>query len=69
MKIKAVTMVKTRAEAQQIAIDWQQWFSEQNKIGEKPTLYTSDLVAWQEYFGRLAKKFDLTEEFTENGIL
>jgi hypothetical protein len=61
--------VKTKEEARQYAIDWQQWVSEQNEIGKEPTLYTSDLVEWQAEFERIGKEFDLTEEFIENGII
>jgi hypothetical protein len=59
----------TQDEARQYAIDWQDWVSEQNKIGEEPTLYTSDLVEWSGIFEELGKRFDLTEEFIENGII
>lgn len=69
MNLKPIAEVKTADEARDIAIDWQQWASEQNEIGKEPTLYTSDLVEYCEYFTTLAKKFDLTEEFKENGII
>ena len=59
---------KTAEQARQYAIEWQQWFGEQNMIGKKPTLFTSDLVEWQAEFERIGKEFDLTEEFIENGI-
>ena len=61
--------ITTKEEARAYAIEWQQWASEQNEIGKEPTLYTSDLVEWAEYFTELGKKFDLTEEFEENGII
>lgn len=67
--IKTIEKVKTAEHARQIAIDWQQWVSEQNEIGKEPTLYQSDLVEWGEYFRVLASKFDLEEEFRENGII
>lgn len=69
MKMKAVTSIKTVDEARQIAIGWQDWVSKQNEIGEKPTLYTSDLMQWSGYFTTLGKKFDLIDEFIENGII
>ena len=53
---------KTVGEAQQYAIDWQQWTSEQN-------LSIDDLIEWQAEFERIGKEFDLTEEFIENGII
>jgi len=59
---------KTAEQARQYAIEWQQWFSEQNMIGKKPTLFTSDLVEWQAEFERIGKEFDLLDEFRENGI-
>ena len=62
-------IVNTAEEARQYAIDWQNWTSEQNEVGKEPTLYTSDLVEWQDYFTDLAEKFDLLEEFEENGII
>lgn len=54
--------IKTKEEARQYAIDWQNWVGEQN-------LYMSELVEWNEYFYRLAKKFHLVREFKENGII
>ena len=61
--------IATKEEAREYAIEWQQWVGEQNEIGKEPTLYTSDLVEWGEYFAELGKRFDLTEEFKENGII
>lgn len=60
---------KTKEEAIQYAIDWQQWVSEQNEIGKEPTLYQSDLIEWQAEFEKIAKEFDLVDEFKENGII
>lgn len=54
--------VKTADEAREQAIDWQKWFGEQS-------MYYSELSEWQNYFEALAKKFSLTEEFKENGII
>lgn len=61
--------IKTKEEARQYAIEWQQWASEQNEPGKKPTLYTTDLVEWAGIFTALAKKFHLVREFKENGII
>lgn len=58
----AVECITTEDEARQQAIDFQTWSSEQS-------LSYSELIQWQEYFIALAKKFDLTDEFKENGIL
>lgn len=44
------------------AIEWQHDFENHNySYGE--------LVVWNEYFKKLAKRYGLTEEFTENGII
>lgn len=56
------TNITSTDEARQAAIDWQVWASEQN-------LSYGELTEWQEYFDTLATKFDLTDEFRENGIL
>lgn len=54
--------IKTADQARQKAIDWQNWVSEQNlSIGE--------LAVWHSYFERMAKKFKLTDEFVENGVI
>ena len=49
-------------EARGIAIDWQNWQAEHSMSW----LLASE---WQSYFERLAEKFNLTDEFKENGIL
>lgn len=59
MKMRKVT---TAEEARQQAIDWQNWQSEQS-------LSYSELSDWQAHFETLAKKFKLTNEFKENGII
>jgi hypothetical protein len=53
---------KTQDEARQYAIGWQQWVSEQS-------LTYGELAEWQEHFRAIAIKFDLLEEFNENGII
>lgn len=60
---------QTADEARQYAIDWQHWASEQNEIGKGPTLYQSDLAEWQAIFTELGERFNLTEEYKENGII
>ena len=62
-------IINTQEEARDFAIEWQQWVAEQNKPGEEPTLYMSDLAEWQAIFEALAEKFDLVDEFKENGII
>ncbi len=54
--------IKTAEEARQYAIDWQNWQSEQS-------LNYGEAMEWQEYFNKLADKFDLVDEFKENGII
>jgi len=54
--------IKTEEEARQYAIDYQQKVSSCNfSYGE--------LLKQQEELYQLAKKFNLTEEFKENGII
>lgn len=60
--LKPVDKVADADEAQQIAIDWQNWQSEQS-------LSTGELAEFSDYFGKLAKRFNLTDEFNENGII
>ncbi len=60
--LTTLTAIKTAEEARQEAISWQHWFSE-------TSLSYSELSEWQNYFLKLAKKFNLTEEFAENGII
>lgn len=69
MRIPRISSIKSADEARELAIDWQIWASEQNQIGEEATLYTSDLIEWQEFFEKLARRFKLTDEFKENGII
>ena len=53
---------KTKEEARQYAIEWQQWASEQD-------LSYGELAEWGAEFERIGREFDLTEEFKENGII
>ena len=69
MKIPELSTIKTEDQARELALDWQIWAAEQNQIGEEPTLFTSDLVEWQNFFEKLAAKFNLTDEFKENSII
>ena len=48
--------------ARQLAIDWQNWQSERS-------MSYGELAQWQEVFRVLAEKFNLIEEFKENGII
>jgi hypothetical protein len=62
MKRILIKNIKTRAEAVQIAIDWQNWASKQD-------LSYQELSDWGGYFRLIAKKFNLVREFKENCIL
>lgn len=62
LKYMAKEDIKTEEEARQKAIDYQHWASEQS-------LSYSELSEWSSYFENLAQKFDLVEEFKENGII
>ncbi len=54
--------IETREAAREFAIDWQQWQSTQSMSWGK-------VAEWQTCFEALAEKFDLLEEYKENGIL
>jgi len=56
------TIIKTKGEARQTAIDWQHWQS--NK-----SLSYGEMNIWSEFFRKLGKKFHLIREFKENGII
>lgn len=54
--------IETREQARDYAINWQHWFSERDS-------YMSEVADWGSAFEALAEKFDLTDEFRENGII
>lgn len=54
--------VISREEAREQAIDWQQWQATQN-------LSYDEILKWQEYFESIAEEYNLTKEFSENGII
>jgi len=62
MKIEQTKKIKTQEEARKFAIDWQNWQSEHKH-------HYSEMFEWQQKFEELANKFDLVDEFIENGIL
>lgn len=62
MQIEKVKLASTPEEARSFAIDWQHWIAEQ-----RTDLGT--LGEWYDVFVELGKKFNLTEEFEENGII
>lgn len=58
-----VVAVKTAGHAIDIAVEWQQWASEQS-------LSYGEVTYYQNYFEALAEKFpELTDEFKENAII
>ncbi len=60
--LKPVAEVQTADDARDIAVEWQSWQSERS-------VSWSDLVHYSDHFQKLAEKFNLTEEFLENGII
>jgi len=62
MNIEEVKQAKTKDEASWFAVDWQVWQGEHN-------LSMFEYSQWEQVFSVLAEKFDLTEEFKENGII
>jgi len=62
MEIKAITEIKNKEEAREMAINFQKWASEEN-------LSYEELIKYSGFFETLARKFNLIEEFKENGIL
>lgn len=62
MEIYPIHKVKTKEEAQLIAIKWHSWVSKQS-------LGYGEMAVWGDYFITLGKKFRLLTEFKENGIV
>lgn len=59
MKLRTIT---SRSDAVDFAIEWQNWQAGQiMSIGE--------IIAWQRVFNLIADKYELRDEFIENGIL
>lgn len=54
--------IESAEEARDLAINWQHTYSQER-------VSYAELLDWQHYFVELAMKFDLTEEFSENGII
>ena len=55
-------MPKSKAEAQNLAIEWQN-FNSAN------ALFWSEVIEGQNFFRIVAEKYDLKDEFQENGII
>lgn len=56
------SQVKTAGEARDIAQQWQRW------AGDASLSY-GELAAWAAWFREVATRFNLTEEFNEEGII
>lgn len=56
------TAIKTKEQARNKAIEYQNWASNQS-------LSYGEIAEWNAYFEKLAIKFNLMEEFVENGIV
>ena len=54
--------ITTQGEARSYAIDWQHWAGNQN-------LSYGELAEWQNILSDLSEKYDLFDEFNENGII
>lgn len=54
--------IKTKEQARQYGIDYQNWASNQD-------LFYSEVIHFQNKLTTLAKKFGLVREFKENGII
>lgn len=60
--IKIFQNAKTKAEARQVAIDFQAWSSVK-------ALSYGELANYQHHLTVLAKRFGLVKEFRENGVI
>jgi len=54
--------ITTKEDARQYATDWQKYASEQN-------LSYGELAEWNAIFETLAIRYNVTEEYRENGII
>ncbi len=61
MDIPLIETITSEEEARDFAIQYQHWQSEQS-------LSWGEVADWNCFFEKLGEKFDLTEEFKENGI-
>lgn len=64
MDIEQVKQAKTQDEARQFAVEWSEI-----EFGEWGNIDWRALAEWSAVFTELGEKFDLTEEFRENGII
>lgn len=57
-----ISTIKTKEQARQTAIDWQNWIPKHSQS-------YAEMINFYVYFQHLATKFNLFREFKENGIL
>lgn len=57
-----MTYIEKKEQARQMAIDWQ------NEQAKKSSSY-AEMIEQAEQFRKLAKRYGLTREFLENGII
>jgi len=57
-----MSYIKTKGQARQYGIDYQKWASEKD-------LSYGEVIHFQNKLSTLAEKFNLVEEFKENGII
>lgn len=57
-----ITQPMNEMEARDQAIEWQIWQADE-------ALSYDEMLQWQNHFESVAKHYDLTEEFEENGII
>lgn len=62
MNIETVKNAKNADEARAYAIEWQSWQADQS-------MTWGEVAEWAAVFTDLADRFDLRDEFTENGII
>lgn len=59
---KQYEAITTQDEARQFAIDFQHW-------QENQKMYWSEVAEWADVFQRLADKYNLQDEFMDNGLI
>lgn len=62
MEIPQLDTITTADQARDLVIDWSMWVDEH-------AMSYQELADWQAFFRELARKFDLRDEFEENGII
>lgn len=68
MDIEKVKQAQTQEEARQFAVEWQTTWQDENPM-EWGSVDWKTISEWSQVFAELANRFDLMEEFLENGII